>query len=519
MIQRVQNVKHCPRHLPYYLVCFLTLFIGFAEIKAQNQKKIDSLQYLINRHGENFELLCEMVYGYADFDNRKAYEYARKCYKHAALSGDSLRIVKSGWLMGEILNRLENGDSALQILNYVLPIARRNKYDKHTTNITNSIGLTLNVRARYQEALQYLFESYERRKRAGNQEEISIVINNIGISFYKMKSYQKALPYFEECIKIKKAHQLNYHLSTAYVNAGICKIFLQRYDEAIEDIWVGIALARAEDSNEALISGYYSLGVTYFEMKQLRKAQTFFEKSYSLAIEKENKRFQADNLVYFAKLKRIHNLPQPAFQYLVNAAKICREHSYNELLITVYEDLISLQNQFPADSLAKYQQRYIALKDSTYHAELRDNLIMLETRLRKQENKIIIDNQAQILQLDQVLISKNKLMVWAISVVFLMAAVLLVLLYRVNIFKKEANANIEKSILLQTAALRESLKHLQGRQETKQAEQNNFLSDLNTHFSTIEGLSHIMNSTFHTIKISNATRTFRKMVSLKVERL
>lgn len=506
--------------MPYTTVVYVTfLFVGYTEVSAQNQKKIDSLQYEINMHGENYSLLYAMAYQYTDYDNPKAYEYIRKCYRHAAQSGDSLKIVKSGWMMGVILNRLERGDSALLVFNNVLQIARRNKHDNYVSYITNSAGLTLMLRARYQEALQYLFESYEKRKQAGNEDEISLVLNNIGLAFYKMKSYQKALPYFEGCIKIKKTLPINYHVAMAHVNAGICKTFLQRYDEAIADIGAGIEIATSEGSSEILIGGYYSLGVTYFELKQLKKAETYFEKSYLLATKDDNKRFQADNLVYFAKLKRIKNLHSSALEYLVSATEICKEHSYNELLITVYEELLRLQNRIPADSLALYQQRYIVLKDSTYHAELRDNLIMLEARLKKEDHRTVMDNQAQILRLNEALIFKKEVTVWTISAVCVMITVLLAALYRINKFKKDANLSIEKSILLQTAALEESLLRLEGLHENKQVERENFLSGLNRHLRTIDGLSYIMNSTERPIEIDNATNALRKFVVFETKQL
>jgi tetratricopeptide (TPR) repeat protein len=518
MVLHIQNIKHCLHYRAYTtLVCITILFVGYTEISAQDQNKIDSLQYEINRQGESFELLLELALHYVDYDNPQAYRYVKKSYQYGKASGDSLKIVMSGRNMGIILNRLEKGDSALIVFGYILPIARRNKYSEHIARATNSIGVTLLFRARYQEALDYLFESYEERKQTGIPKEISIVLNNIGATFYKMKSYQKALFYFEECLKIRKVIHYNDDLATVQINAGLCKTFLKRYDEALENIWTGIEIAKSEGSRETLISGYYSLGVTYFELKQLKEAKACFEKSYLLARKYESKRFQADNLVYFARLKRISNLHLLAFDNLVSAAKICREHSYNELLITIYEELLRLQNRIPADSLTRYQQRYIVLKDSTYNAELRDNLIMLEARLKKEDHRTVMDNQAQILRLNEALIFKKEVTVWTISVVCAMITVLLAALYRINKFKKDANLSIEKSILLQTAALEESLLRLEGLHENKQVERENFLSGLNRHLRTIDGLSHIMNSSAHTIEIGSAAETLKRLVIVETK--
>ena len=98
-----------------------------------------------------------------------------------------------------------------------------------------------------------------------------------------------------------------------------------------------------------------------------------------------------------------------------------------------------------------------------------------------------------------------------------MITVLLAALYRINKFKKDANLSIEKSILLQTAALEESLLRLEGLHENKQVERENFLSGLSRHLRTIDGLSHIMNSSAHTIEIGSAAETLKRLVIVETK--
>jgi hypothetical protein len=57
--------------------------------------------------------------------------------------------------------------------------------------------------------------------------------------------------------------------------------------------------------------------------------------------------------------------------------------------------------------VAVYQELLINLKQEVYNSELRENLSLVESELRRKENSLLLENQAQLLRLNEALIGEK----------------------------------------------------------------------------------------------------------------
>jgi len=484
---------------------------------ARQSPAIDSLENLlpVQQGMARFETLNLIAIEYTDVDNREAYRYARQLYPLSFALGDSLTIVKAGLRMGAILRRLEKTDSALRVLTYCMSIARRHQFIQELKFMTNSAGGIYTLQARYQLALSLLFESLEIRRTDQVDGDVGVAVGNIAVVYYKMKNYEKALEYFEQAI----TEGDDFNIANLMINRGTCKMFLNHEQQGLQDIWSGLKMKSAATLPNAMVNGYTGLGIGYFRLHNYKRSHVYLTKAIYYARKENNQRFIAEILVYFAKIEIVKGDFDKALDFLKEAEHFSTLNRYNELLITIYEEMIVALQAKSDSRISLYQQLLINLKQDVYNSDLRENLSLVESDLRKKENSLLLENQAQILRLNEALIDKNTVTVWTIIAVCFMIMVLLVALYRINKFKKDANASIEKSIQLQTAALEKSVLRLQGLQENKRVERYNFLSGLKRHLYTIDGLSYIMNSSAHPMEIRSAAETLRKLVVVETKQL
>ncbi len=119
--------------------------------QSQIQRKVDSIKSLIPAATDTtrYNLTFGVAYELFDVDNHEAVLYAEQAYILARELGDSLRITKSGRLLGQLLRRVDELDEAIIKFQEVLPIAERNKFTVEEKRILNALALSYNFKAVY----------------------------------------------------------------------------------------------------------------------------------------------------------------------------------------------------------------------------------------------------------------------------------------------------------------------------------------------------------------------------------
>lgn len=442
------------KHKLFLLVLFLTL--PLTDLDAQNSTKVDSLRDLLaNSTGrDRYELLHKLIPELFDVDNKTALIYAEEAFSIARQIGDSLQIVKSGRITGQIQRRLDDLSGSIDLLTSILPIARRNHFIEEEKKILNALAVTHTFRADYDEALRYHFESLKIREREGKQDEISIALNNIGVVYYKLRNHQKALEYYLRCIELKKSINDTYDLDRILINTGLCYNQLGDYSKARSYINEGLEFCGNNCNDAILIEGRFGLGFSFFSEYQtlisnnvdskdsnelLKSAEIHFSQSYTIAKTSGNKRFQSENLLYLAQLNTIKHDEEKAKTYLSEAESIARVTQYNQLLIDIYQEFSKIYNQTKNFEQASfYQSKYIHLKDSVYSEQLIENIAKIQTDFAERKNIATIAAKEQI-------IKQQRDLNFAIAIIALLAGLLILVLQRSNRTIKRVNAQLSEA--------------------------------------------------------------------------
>lgn len=446
------------------LILFLTNSFG------QNQRKIDSLNTTLNRQSgiNQFETFVELAILYADNDNTKSLSYIDKAFVVASENRDSTKIVRAGRIKGQLLRRLERHDESIELFETLLPTARRNNLVNDFKIILNSLAIAYLLKAEYNKALDYNFQSLVIREREGNKAEISISLNNIGLVYFKLKNYDKAVEYYQRSLAFKKEVKDTYDLDRLLINLGLSYNQLASFDQAKEYIEEGLNTCGKNCSNEILIEGKFGLGVTHYGLGDYSLAEKYFSESLQISRDTDNKRFQAENLVYIGRIALAKYDYEGAIKFLTETEAIATEYGYNQLLIDTYREFSNSYTQSKDFEKASfYQNKYIALKDRLIGEELVKNIAKIQTQFEERKNIATIAEREEALR-------RQRMFNIAIVIIAILAGLLVFVLFRSNRIKQRAN----KALSDAKTVIEQQNEKLQAHAENLQREVDKATADL-----------------------------------------
>jgi signal transduction histidine kinase len=406
------------------------------------QKQIDSLELLVKNSAgmERYEALVALTRAYAAFDNNKALDPIKEARLMAIQAGDTARIVTSSRMLGQIYNRLDRAIEAESILLEVLPIAKRNSDLRNEyKNILNHLAIAYTVQAKYDKALDMNFQTLVLREQDKDFDQINISLNNIGLVYFKLKNYSKALEYYNQSLKLLENAKNKYFLDRLLINIGLCYNQLQDYEKAQQSFDRGFKQCGDHCDDQLKLEGGFGLGVSNYSRKNYDAAIERFSESYSIAKKIQNKRFEAENLIYLGRIYVRQNKPELAIDVLNKSEQISFENGYNEILMETYREFSNLfKNLKSHEKASAYQDKYIALKDSIFSSQLIENLAKIQTNYAERENIKTIASKEEVIQ-------RQRSLNIAIVIIAILASLLVFVLYRSNRVKKKVNAALSEA--------------------------------------------------------------------------
>ena len=442
---------------------------------------------------------------FTDRDNQIALIYVDSAQELSMKLGDSLRVVKTHRVRGQILRRLDKTNEAIKHFLKVLAISKRNNFVGEYGYALNGLAFAYTLQANYDKALQLQFEGLVLHEKEGNCEEICTTLNNIGIVYYKLGNYEKALEYYLRDLALSK--EINYigDRDRLLINIGLCYGYLGDYTESTGRIKEGLRFCGDHCRESIRIEGNFGLGLTFFHKSKLDSAEYYFLKSYHLASKDGYRIFEVENLINLAKIKLRTKQSVQAFGLLRQAESIAFEKGYNQLLVGIYEQIAIIHNQKrDLGQAVLYLNKYQQLKDSLYDEDLIKNISRIQTDMEERENRAKISAHAVILKLKEDAILQHQFLNILMGIIVSLLIGLAIILYKTNKQKQAINLLLDQKIKERTEALEDSLNTLK-RTHDEQAELIRKTSaDIKSSVATIEGLCEVANLD------SESPETYRK---------
>ena len=412
--------------------------IGSEKTYAQT-RAIDSLKRLeVSTPGiDRFDVLYDLAFEYiAVNDLNSTLQTLEKARLVAEEFGDSLKIVKSIRVRGQMLWRLNRSTETIPDLIRILDIAKRNRFFDEQKYILNVLAVAHTLVANYDQALEYHFQALVLREKSQDHKAIAESLNNIGLVYFKMRSYGKALQFYYKALDQDRKVGGSQMRDNLLINIGLCHNQIGNFEEARKLFNEAMSYCKPYCNQEAFITSEFGLGVSYYGEKRFDEAKDHFLQSYKIAKDANDSRFQAENQIYLAHIYVFLEKYDSALLALNACENIAREARYSELLIAAYKEYSNVYNsQENFERASYYQEEYIHLKDSIYNSELIDRLAKVQTEYQERVNLQTIASKDET-------IARQRALNISIAIIAILAGALIFVLYKSIKVKRKVNADL-----------------------------------------------------------------------------
>ena len=253
------------------------------------------------------------------------------------------------------------------------------------------------------------------------------------------------------------------NVSLAYANLG-------DFENAGNALSESIRICGEECPDAAMIHIKYASGTIHMGLKNAVLAEQDFLSSYQYSKKTANDRMMLDNIYMLADIYHERRQTLKALQYLDEGDSIIRKGiAFNLEVIKIYQRFSQLYMHIKNyEKAARYQSKYITLKDSIYNEGLTTRLMEAESEQLAKLEKLKVESQKEIIFLqEEALNRQNKMnMLAAIASIGIMGfSVMLYKSYRQKInLNKFLDRKIQERTLELESSRGELLKQLRQRE-------------------------------------------------------
>ncbi len=402
---------------------------------------------------ERVQSLYNLAFQFLNTDKERCLQLILQAKEAALRLGDTLWIVKTTRVEGQLLYHLERIERATNVLNSILSTAERHKFSKEQAVITNTLGSCYLFEARFDKALKNYFKSADLATQLSDTTLVLSSLNNIGLAYYKLSDYKRALEYFERSLALQKdTKQLN---ENTLINISLCYAYLNDFSRARKNIDEQLDVSGLTCSDQCRMRIMFANGLISFGLKRFYEAEKYFTTSYGISNKLSDTRWELDNIYYLVQIYVRQNRIKQARGLLTQAEKLtARSLPFNLERIKIYScfsELYRLTGDYKA--AFDYQGRHIQLRDSIYTAELTTNLMKTEAEYLERKNAVKIALQDETIRGNNEIIRVQRVLNVVTCFLVITSLAFIIFLYLTYRKNKDLNRLLEKKVKERTEEL------------------------------------------------------------------
>lgn len=479
--------------MPVVVIVFLASFYPIEIYSQVAANRIDSLKRELNTNpADRFEVLWSLAYDLFDVDNAQAVIYAKEAYAFSTTKLDTMNMIRSGRIYGQLLRRLDQLEESVQVLEEVLLIARKMNYVKEMKLILNALAVARTVRAEYGKALEYHYESLLIREKEGDKKQISITLNNIGTIHYKLSNIDSALLYFMKSLKAKQEARDSFDLDHLYLNIGLCYNEFKDYKNSLIYFNKSFEVCGSGCSNQVIMEGEMGIGKSLLDQQQYGEAIVHLNNSYRLSLLENSRQYQLYCLYSLAKISLARSNLIEVDKYLKQIDRINESIYYKDILRDIYDlkaEYYTIRKDFERANF--YSRKSAKLLDSLFSTALIKDLTRIQTKISQRENLLHIEAQAKIVALQEETVRQHRSLNLALAGLVLLAVGLIFTLYTINRQKQRINVVLDERVKERTRELEQHRDELRKLHEEKVIELKNVHTDILASRASLKGLTDL----------------------------
>jgi tetratricopeptide (TPR) repeat protein len=463
---------------------------GWSTVPDSLKCRIDSLTALTHnpdvgdRYSGEFGIAWELY----DIDNPLAAHYAGKAYKSICEIGDSARMLRTGRLFGQLLRRVDKLDSAILILDGVLPIAVALNNSVEQAKIHNAVSLAHMNQGRYDLALINNLKALEIWRSLNDTLGTIVALETTGVTYYKMGNWLEAERHYRAALgfpRFPRVYPVLTNLAVLKIYQGDTLAF-HRFNE--------MAFSRMPPYEQTKVCFQYTfnIGMHFLKLKRINPALERFREALSYAELDNDFRMATESRFKIAECYAQLGSYEESVKIIKGLERSLLSSKMDPLRLTYYELLSdALEKQGQVRDALLYARRYIALNDTVQGQIAMNKVLMARVKFDEERSLQALSQQAEVISLKEEVITRQQLLIFMGAALLIVVLVLGFVLFRFYRFQKQISKDLDSKVLERTRELEQSEKQLIGNLGQQQALMEMISGKVQSSVATIRGLCAI----------------------------
>ncbi|MFC2151778.1 tetratricopeptide repeat protein [Bacteroidota bacterium] len=283
-----------------------------------------------------------------------------------------------------------------------------------------------------EDAIKYASELLVIAEEEGNLKFIDLACSFLGEAYFYMDEIDKSIEYFEKFLEINITQQDIDGIGTAYNNLGIVYRYIEKYETAIQYYLESLTIKERLKDSAGISSTLNNIGVLYFHMGNYDDALDYYTRSYDLETALQNKSGIATSLLNIGEIHSMLNNFTDALSYFQRSIELSEAIEDLHTLEVNYKCLYDMyKRKINFQKALYYYEQYTELRNSRLSQEARSEIAELEIQYEtsKKEKEIELLNKQNV---------QGRIIIFILSIAFVIFVFLLILLYKQGQAKKKA---------------------------------------------------------------------------------
>jgi tetratricopeptide (TPR) repeat protein len=432
--------------------CGSTVAVG--AIPDSLKVRIDSLKSLINHADIEKRYVGEfgIAYELFDVDNPVAVKHARNAHKLSSVLGDTTKMIVSGRIFAQLLRRLDRTDSAINLLQQILPWAEARTDLVETGRILNALAIACNNRGRYDLAVLYNLKALRVRRHQQDSNRIATTLGNAGLAYLGMDNFVESDHCFREASLYAKDSLQKSWLAVTHAYARLPLGDTTSFKPLLRQ---GVAYAKGHLTPEVLVTYHHSFGEFYRITRKFDSALSSYRKSLEVSISLLDTRRAAGNLLGIAQSHYEANQLDSAYGALQKAESFLSQDRYDGIRLWFLElmsNVLKGKRQFKRS--LEFRIQYEVLQDTILSMRIANNVAVARLEFEEEQNEALISQQNEIIALKEIVINRQLNFLTVSTILGIALLALAVVLFRFSQYQRRVSRDLDKKVSERTHDLK-----------------------------------------------------------------
>jgi tetratricopeptide (TPR) repeat protein len=351
-------------------------------------------------------------------------------------------------VLNQIAFTASNSEPALSFTyaKEALELARQLKFKRGESAALGIIGTFYEHFGDYALALDYKLEALKISEQINSRSSQARSYNSIGILYFRQKKYDKALEYYEKALQLAQQQQLTEAAAVYMLNIGEVYQEMGAYDKAVAYEEQSMKVSRMDANMQDCVA--FSLGIIgkcRIAEKRYSEALKNIEESIRIFRSIEDRASVAEYLIQLAQVyKNLNNYPKAitSLQEAILVSSELQNKIFEKEAHALAAEVFALQGNFK--DAFKHQQQYIALHESIFNENSARRMSQMQTIYETEKKQAEIEMLQKDKQLKEEEAKATQILIYFFLALMVMGGILLVVVYRSNLQKQEANRMLTK---------------------------------------------------------------------------